>query len=65
MKGLFYIENTINEIHSNRSGYFKTLDEAKEALKECCDWFRPKGTGRIYYVEFGLNKKRTLVYKNE
>ena len=65
MNGVYYIKNTISEFSSECRGYFKTLDEAKEALKKCSDWYRPKGTGRIYWVEFGLNKCPKLMYKND
>lgn len=64
MKGIYYIENTINEFGSIITGYFSTIEDAKEALKECSDWFKPKGTGEIYFKEFGLNKPSKLVYKN-
>ena len=63
MKGIYYIENTINEFGSIITGYFSTIKDAKEALKECNDWFKPKGTGEIYFKEFGLNKPSKLVYK--
>lgn len=65
MKGIYYIHNTIDEIHSTISGYFETEDEAREGLKSCADWFRPNDTGRIYFQEFGLHGKRTLVYENQ
>lgn len=58
---IFYIENTIDERHVTISGYFPTLEAAKEGLKECADWFRPKGTGTIYKVDFGLHKHPELV----
>lgn len=61
--GIYFIENTINEIATAVKGYFPTLDDAKEALKECSNWYRPKGTGYIYFREFGLNKPNKLVYK--
>lgn len=61
--GIYFIENTINEIATAVKGYFSTLDDAKEALKECSNWYRPKGTGNIYFREFGLNKPNKLVYK--
>lgn len=64
MSGVYYIENTVDEIRTYISGYFETLDEAKEALKECSNWFRPKGTGWIYFKKFGLNQNRQLVYEN-
>ena len=62
MDKLYYITNTINEWQSKTSGFFKSLDEAMEALEECCDWYRSTGTGCIWEVEFGLNKKPKLVY---
>lgn len=64
MDGIYYIENTTDERRSSISGYFESLDEAKEALKECSDWFCPKGTGRIYFEKFGLNQNSQLVYEN-
>lgn len=63
MDKLYYITNTINEWQSKTSGFFKSLDEAMKALEECCDWYRPKGTGCIWEVEFGLNKRAKLVYE--
>ena len=54
MKGIYYIDNSIDECHNIISGYFKTEDEAREALKSCADWFRPNGT-----VEF---ISKSLVY---
>jgi hypothetical protein len=63
MKGIYYIENTINEFASSIQGYFTSLDDAMEALKSCSDWYRSEGTGEIYFTEFGLNGKTTLVYK--
>lgn len=61
---IYYIENTVDEHNTQINGYFRTLDEAKEGLKDCCDWYRPKGTGRIYMVAFGLHSKPELVYEN-
>lgn len=60
--GYFYISNTVGEWHSQTSGTFQTYDEAKEALKECADWYCSKGTGRIYFQPFGLNKHSYQVY---
>lgn len=42
---------------------FETLDEAIKALAECNDWWRPDGTGTIYFQEFGLHKPAKKVYK--
>ena len=64
MKGIYYIDNSIDEYHHITSGYFETEDEAREALKSCADWFRPNGTGRIYFQEFGLHKESILIYEN-
>jgi hypothetical protein len=63
-KVLFYIENSVDEYHSKIKGYFNTLNDAKEGLKECSDWYRPNGTGTIYMKGFGLNSKCQEVYHN-
>ena len=65
--GIFEIQNTVNEYSTECSGYFDNLDDAIKALEECSDWWREKGTGRIYFVPFGLywkqKKKSYLVYR--
>lgn len=61
---LYYIENTVGERHCEISGYFSDLEKAKAALKQCNDWYRPKGTGKIYSVNLDvLNDKPKLEYK--
>ncbi len=62
---IYYIENTIDEWHTDIQGYFHTLDDAKEALKDCADWCRPKGTGKIYSIKFGLDQNPKLEYENQ
>ena len=64
-KGVYYIENTIDERLTHIRGYFETLDEAKEALASCANWYRPKGTGTIYFAEFGLTGRRIEVYRKD
>lgn len=61
--GVYFIKNTVNEYSEAISGYFPTLDAAKAGLKKCCDWYRSKGTGSIYFVAFGTDAVPTLVYK--
>ena len=61
--GVYYIENTIDEIHTKISGYFKTFGEAMDGLKDCADWFRDNGTGKIYFQEYGFHSRRRLVYE--
>lgn len=61
---IFYIENTVDERRSKIICYCKTLDEAKEALKWCSDWYAPLGTGRIYEIGFGLHESPKLVFEN-
>ena len=65
MDGIYYIQNIVDERRVIIRGYFKSLEEAKEALKDCSDWFCPKGTGRIYFKKFGLNQNSQLVYEND
>ena len=64
MNGIYYIENTVDEMRTQISGYFQTEEEAREALKKCSNWFMKKGTGIIYFKEFGLNKKVKKIYAN-
>ena len=61
-KGIYYIENTVDERMLRTSGFFETEEEAREALKECSNWFCPKGTGTIYFQEFGLGKQRVEIF---
>lgn len=62
-KGIYFIVNSVDERRTKISGFFETLDEAKEALEKCADWFCSKGTGEIYFQEFGISKRRELVIK--
>lgn len=64
MKGIYYILNSIDERRTRISGYFLTEDEAREGLKKCSNWFRPNGTGEIWFQEFGINGKKTLIFEN-
>ena len=64
MNGIYYIENTVAGMRTQISGYFQTEEEAREALKKCSNWFMKKGTGIIYFKEFGLNKKVKKIYAN-
>lgn len=59
--GIYYIENTIDEKRSKIVAYFETLKEAEKGLESCQDWFKPLGTGKIYFREYGLNKKSQLI----
>lgn len=61
----YYIENTVDETDSDITAYCKTLDDAKERLKTCRDWYGEMGTGRIYEVKFGGDPIGKLVYEKE
>ena len=67
MKGVYIIETRIDEYGFNRrvNGYFATEEEAKQAILKCSDIYRPAGTGRIVFQEFGLGKERKIIYVNE
>lgn len=64
MKGFYYIKNSVDEYHSEPSVYTDTLEEAKEAIKYCGDWYRPKGTGAIYFqpTEFEVVELSSIPY---
>ena len=38
MEKIYLIENSVNGCRNRASGYFKTYDDAYEALKKCSDW---------------------------
>lgn len=44
----FYIENTTGEWTSGISGRYASFNAARKALKEKCDWYCNKDTGKIY-----------------
>ena len=64
MKGFYYIENSVNEFNSSQTAFFDTLEDAKEAMKYCGDWYRPMGTGKIYFqpTEFEVITLTTTPY---
>lgn len=61
MKKIYYIECTTSETRSAIKGYFETLEDAKQALKSCSNWYAPDNTGKIYSKELGLNGKLELI----
>lgn len=62
---IYVIKNTDDELgRRSNSGYFFSLGDAVDAIKDCSDWWRPNGTGRIYRYEPGAHKPGTLVWKN-
>ena len=62
MDKIYLIENSVNGCKNRVSGYFKTYDDAYEALKKCSDWWMPNGSGQIYEVSLGLDGERKMVY---
>ena len=46
----YSIVNTTSDRTRGETGRYKTYEEAKENLKNHCDWYREKGTGTIYEV---------------
>ncbi len=59
---IYYIKNEVDERSSKIVGYFKTYQEAYEALKKCANWFQQNGTGQIWKAHFGLRGKIECVY---
>lgn len=61
----YEIVNSVSEMQSRVSGRYLTLEAAEEALKNFCDWYRPKGTGRIYEMCYYLgNNGEITIHKN-
>ena len=65
----YEIVNIVSETQSKVSGRYATLEAAQEALKGCCDWYRPIGTGKIYklyyFLDYGakINVEKQLVFE--
>ena len=53
-KGFYYIENSVDEWHREKHCFVDTLNEAKEAMKYCADWYCSRGTGDIYFQPTGV-----------
>ena len=64
MKGFYYIQNTVDEWHSSPSVYANSLEEAKEAIKYCGDWYCSRGTGKIFFqpTEFEVVELSRIPY---
>ena len=60
MKGFYYIEVSVSEFSRSISGYFETLEEAKEAIKYAANWYRPNGTGNIYFQPLDTRVEKYL-----
>lgn len=60
-RGVYIIVNS-EERSSYNSGYFGNIDDALEGLKECSDFWSPRGTGTIYYQPYGLHQARQTVF---
>ena len=61
-EGVWYIKNYVDEYNQRITSYYPTLREAIEGLMESSNWFEDKGTGEIYFHEYGINGKDYLVF---
>ena len=52
----YSIVNTTSDRTRGETGRYKTYEEAKEDLKNQCDWYREKGTGTIYEITERLDR---------
>lgn len=59
----YEIHNTIGEWDSRCTGRYRTLEEAKEGLKDKEDYYRHRGTGTIY--ECSINNRSFIVTSKE
>lgn len=60
----YEIRNSVSETRSRVSGRYPTLEAAEKALQNFCDWYRPKGTGKIYEMCYYLNNGEITVHEN-
>ena len=64
-KGVWYIENSIDEYRVKPSSYYGTLMECVDGLQESSDWWCQKGTGMICFAEFGIGGKKIRIYSGD
>jgi hypothetical protein len=64
---IYCIKNTVNEYNETITRFCSSLEEAKRELKNCCDWYCVKGTGRIYKIRLDthMEPRYELVYHVE
>ena len=60
---IYYIETTDSEWSHSVKGFYSSLDKAKENMCHFSDWYRNKGTGKIYELTLDINEHK-LVYQN-
>lgn len=60
-KGVYYIETDCTEYSCKIDGYFSSEEDARKAIEKCSNHYGHKGSGRIFFIEFGLNKKPLLI----
>lgn len=64
MEKIYCIKNTYDEWGNQAIiGFYSTFEKAKENLKECCDWYKPMGTGRIYKITLDTFATYDLIYE--
>lgn len=63
-EGIYYIETDSTEYSKTINGYFPSEEKAKKAIENCSNHYGNKGSGRIYFIEFGLNKQPVLILNN-
>lgn len=64
MNKIYCIKNTTDEWGTlTIVGFYSTFTKALEDLKECCDWYKPKGTGHIYEVTLNTKARYDLIYE--
>ena len=60
--GVWYVENSVDELRSKPTSYHPNLKEAIIGLQKSSNWFCAEGTGTIYYVGFGIGSQKIAVY---
>jgi hypothetical protein len=58
---IYCIKNTVNEYNETITRFCSSLEEALRELKNCCDWYDKKGTGRIFRIK--LDTDMTPIYE--
>ena len=61
----YEIENTVNEYRSVVSARYTTLEDCKNKLADCSNWYCSKGTGTIYHVWYTVESNVVTYHREE
>lgn len=63
MEGVFVVMNTTSN-SVEITGVYPTMQSALDNMVHHCDFYKPHGTGRIYYLQWGMTNMRMRLVRD-